>query len=101
MRENFWEVVSVGFLPLGEIRNTVVDLLDKEPTRALFSDTQNYEFFFQYFHITWFLTYPQKCGTFSIDLSECEQQIFAKGEIVPGNVEPVMGGPFYCWQSNF
>ena len=95
--------MSVGFLPFGEIRNTMVDSLDKAPTRAIFSDTQNYENFsniFILFHITWFLTYPRKCGTFSIDLAECEPQLFAKSEIVPGNVEPVMGGPIDCWQSD-
>ena len=34
--KNFWKIMSVGFLPLGEIRNAIVDLLDEEPTRTLF-----------------------------------------------------------------
>ena len=32
------------------------------------------------------------------DLPECTQQKFAKDGIVPGNVEPVVGDPVFCWQ---
>ena len=36
LKKNFRKIMSVGLLPLGEIRNAIVDLLDKEPTRTLF-----------------------------------------------------------------
>ena len=92
--------MSVGFLPLGEIRNALVNLLDEEPTRTLFFRYPELRDFFQYFHNTWFLTFPQKCGTFSKDLPECAQQLFAKDGIVPGTVQPVVGGPIFRWRSD-
>ena len=71
--------MSVGFLPLGEIQNPIVDLLDEEPTRTFLSDTQICEIFSDIFIIHGFWLLPQKCGTFSIYQPECEQQIFAQG----------------------
>ena len=43
----FRKIMSVGFLPLGEIRNAIVDLLDEEPTRTLFFRYPELRDFFQ------------------------------------------------------
>ena len=43
--------MSVGFLPLGEIQNPIVDLLEEEPTRTFLSDTQICEIFSDIFII--------------------------------------------------
>ena len=58
LKKNFRKIMSVGFLPLGEIRNAIVDLLDEEPTRTLFFRYPELRDFFQYFQNTWFLTFP-------------------------------------------
>ena len=58
LRKNFRKIMSVGLLPLGETRNAIVDLLDQEPTRTLVFRYPELRDFFQYFHNTWFLTFP-------------------------------------------
>ena len=50
--------MSVGFLPMGEIRNAILDLLDEEPTWTLFFRYLELRDFFQYFQNTGFLTFP-------------------------------------------
>ena len=52
------KIMSVGFLPLGEIRNAIVDLQDEEPIWTLFFRYPELRDFFQYFHKTWFSTFP-------------------------------------------
>ena len=96
-----WKIMYVGFPPLWEFRNAILDLLDEEPIWTFFPIPRNIRFFSLIFkiHGKWFL--PQNCGTFSIDLPECEQQIFAKGATVAGTVEPVVRGPIFGWRSNF
>ena len=94
--------MSVGFLPLGEIRNAIVDLLDEEPTRTLFFRYPELRDVFQYFHNTWVFDFSSRNverfrKTFQ---NACESQIFAKGGIVPGTVEPVVGGPIFGWRSD-
>ena len=101
LKKIFRKFMSVGFLPLGEIRNAIVDLLDEERTRTLFFRHQELRDFFQYFHSTWFLTFPPETWNVFERPPECEQQIFAKAGIDPGTVEPVVGGPIFGWQSDF
>ena len=48
----------MGLLPLWEIRNAFVVLLDEETTRTLFFRYPESRDFLQYFHNAWFLTFP-------------------------------------------
>ena len=93
----FWKIISVGFLPLEEIRNAIVDLLDEEPTLTLLFRYPELRDFFAISSQHMVVDFaPRNVERFRKTFQNANKYL----RRVEQFLEPVVGGPISGWRSD-